>query len=877
VIRRARLLEALDLGLQPNLRLTLISAPAGYGKTTLLRTWIQDRGTPTAWLSIDESDNDPIRFMSYLLAALEQAYPDLDLPSTFEDQYPETDIQERVLVSLINQISGSPRQTTLVLDDYHWIHSQTVHDLLGFLLEHLPPQAHLMIATRADPPLPIAHMRGRGQMNELRMEDLRFKVDETRSFLKAFVDLELSPEDVNTLTRRTEGWVSGLQMAAASLRGLEDMTAFIQDFSGSHHYIMDYLLDEVLRRQTPQIQSFLLTTSILDRLCGPLCNALMEVADETSMSSDAILRELARANLFIIPLDARREWYRYHRLFSDLLQARLQNKHPERIAALHRQASQWLEDHDLTDEAVQHALLAHDPDFAADLVERNSQEKLLRSETMTLLRWLQSLPEGEIRKRPKLTIYRAWALLLHGAPLTTIETQLDPSQEVSGPPGSVLTLQAFITLSQGQIERGLDLAEEALQVLPEDEIFLRDFTNFVAIGARIALGDVESGSRLLEQISRTTQRSGNRMAATLILGELAEMRMRQLQLKEAEELFQQSLSIATDDDGRLLPIAGGALIGLGSLALERFDLESAEKYLMEGIQHVERWSLVSTLTGLLSMVVIQEIRADTQAVQETLERLYDLARRFDITDFDDAAVEMSEARIKVRQGDLESVRKWITRRDLDGAPSRKPAAFKDDFYAARFYKYELPILARLRLAEERYQEALDVLRELSSLAVRANRPLLLIESEILAARAHHLMGDSTSSLAALRRALELAQPQEVMRAFLTEGEVIFQLLQLGREEWDSNELVDFIDRLFETAGRPVSTGSSPTRGAPEPLSPRELEVLRLLPTGLTAEELADELVISVNTVRTHLKNLYAKLGVHSRHEAVARASKLDLL
>ncbi|MCJ7823404.1 MAG: hypothetical protein MUP44_00740, partial [Anaerolineales bacterium] len=466
-VRRTRLFDLLDGGLQPNSHLTLLSAPAGYGKTTLLSAWVQERGFPSAWISLDESDNDPIRFLSYLLAALQKANSAFDIPSPTEGQISEQEIQERILIPLINHMGESPAQTTIVLDDYHWIQSQTIHDGLGYLLENLPPQAHILIATRADPPLPIHRLRGRGQVNELRMEDLRFRVEEARSFLETFADLELSIDDVHTLTHRTEGWVSGLQMAAASLQGHEDKIAFIQEFSGSHHYIMDYLVDEVLRRQTPQIQAFLLNTSILNRLCGTLCDALMEVTGEAPASSQGILQDLARANLFIVPLDTRREWYRYHRLFADLLQARLQSKHPERIPSLHRRASHWLEDQGLTDEAVQHALLTHDDDYAADLVERTSQGKFMRSETMTFLRWVGRLPEEEILKRPKLVIYRAWALLFHGAPLSTIETQLDESREVSGPPGSSLSLQSFITLSQGQMEHGLDLAEKALQALPE--------------------------------------------------------------------------------------------------------------------------------------------------------------------------------------------------------------------------------------------------------------------------------------------------------------------------------------------------------------------------------------------------------------------------
>lgn len=876
-IHRARLLEALDRGLQPNIRLTIISAPAGYGKTTLLSAWIQGRVSSTAWLSIDESDNDPIRFMSYLLAALHQANPAFDLPSPTLEQFSEAETQERILIPLINQMGASPKQTTLVLDDYHWIQSQNVHDRLGYLLENLPPQAHLMIATRADPPLPITRLRGRGQVNELRMEDLRFHVEEAQSFLETFADLELSSDDVHTLTHRTEGWISGLQMAAASLQGHEDKTAFIRDFSGSHHYIMDYLIDEVIRRQTPLVQAFLLNTAILNRLCGSLCDAVMEGTGEAMVSSQRILQDLVRANLFIVPLDARREWYRYHRLFADLLQVRLQSKHPERIPSLHRRASQWLEDHGLTDDAIQHALLTHDHAFAGNLIERSCQEKFMRSETMTFLRWVQRLPEEEIRKRPKLEIYRAWALLFHGAPLSTIEAQLRESNEVSGPPGSWLSLQAFIALSQGQIEHGLALAEEALKTLPEGEIFLRDFATFCATGARIALGDVEGGSQMLEQSSKASQQSGNRMATAMILGELAEMRMRQLRLKESEKLYQQALSIATDDDGKLLPIAGGALIGLGELALERYDLASAEKLLQEGIQHVQRWSLIGTMTGHLSMAMLHEIRGNKQAMQDELEMLWDVARRFDVSVFDDLTVEMYEARLQMNWGDYESVRKWVARRGLDGAPHQKPSIYAEDYYAARLYKYELPVLARLRLTEDRYQDVLDILQELESLAERANRPFLLIESEILRARTLHAMGDKESSLAALRRALDLARPQDLMRVFLTEGEDVIDLLQAVRSEGDSPERNNYIDRMLQKIGLSAFVRPSPTQDLLEPLSPRELEVLRLLPTELTAKELANELVISVNTVRSHMKSIYAKLGVHSRRQAVIRASELDLL
>jgi LuxR family maltose regulon positive regulatory protein len=876
-IRRSRLHDVLDRGLQPNIRLTLLSAPAGYGKTTLLSAWVHERDFSIAWLSLDEGDNDPIRFMSYLFAALESGDLTFDVPAVAGEQFSEGDIQQRLLIPLINQIGRLPKPIVLILDDYHWIQNQTVHDSVGYLLEHLPTQAHIVVATRADPPLPITRLRGRGQVNELRMEDLRFQIEEVEAFLKTFPSLDLTTDDVQILAHRTEGWVSGLQMAAASLQGHEDKADFISDFSGSHHYIMDYLLDEVLRRQDPEIQEFLLYTSVLPRLCGALCDAVMEVASETRTRSQRILKDLERANLFIVPLDPTREWYRYHRLFADLLQVRLQLKDPGRIPSLHRRASEWFEDHGFVDEAVQQALLTQNSKFAADLVERTSQEAFMRSETMTFLRWVQRLPEAEIQKRPTLGIYRAWALLLHGAPLSAVEAQFQVSPEGSGPPGSSSSLQAFIALSQGKVERGMELLEQALDTLPEEEIYLRDFTTFCAAATQIAMGDVEGGTQLLEKTSQVSQRSGNKTATVIVLCELAEMRLRQFQLKEAERLYQQGLSMATDQDGKLLPIAGGAMIGLGDLALERYDLDEAEQLLTQGIQHAERWSLISTLTGHISMAMVHYARNDTQALNDTFEIMHDLAERFDASEYDDVIVELFEAGLHARRGDMEAVRAWIAKRELDEVPGRMPPPYVEDPMLARIYKYELPVVVRKYFIEGDYENALEVSELLLSLAGAADRPFLQIEAEILKARIFHAQGDADASFAAMRRALEIAAPVGAMRIFLTEGEDVIQILQTGRSAWDTPELVDFTDRLLGKIGIPSVKAGTPLQSLHEPLSPRELEILHLLPTGLTAEELAGELIISLNTVRSHLKSIYAKMGVHSRHEAVARATELELL
>jgi LuxR family maltose regulon positive regulatory protein len=876
-VLRRHLYQALDRGLGAHVRVTLISAPAGYGKTTLLSAWARDRDLPTAWLSISEDDNDPARFVAYLLAALRAAEVDVDEPEG-DWPFPAEGPQSAFLIPAINQIDHLEGQWVLVLDDYHLIRNQSVHDHVSFLMENLPPHAHLYIGTRADPPLPIARLRGRGQVNELRMQDLRFREKETESFLNALFGLGLGPDDVQTLQRRTEGWISGLQMVAASLRNQANPSTFIRDFSGAHHHIMDYLVDEVLRREPQVLQTFLLETSILERLCAPLCDAVRQVSGEDGSSIQELLRRLESDNLFIVPLDERREWYRYHRLFSDLLRMRLKAKDPRRIPLLHRRASQWLEEKGIIEAAVHHALRCGDDDFAGDMVERYAQQMLLRSETVTFLDWVRNLPAAQIRTRPRLAIYRAWSLLLQGAPLSVVESGIDDSRREHGPPGSSQSLEAFIRLSQGQLQDGLRLAEQALERLPPDEIYMRNFATICAAGAKITLGEVPEGLRLLNQAAQSTRRAGNRVATVLMLCELAELRMKALELDAAEELYSRALEIGTSDEGLHLPIAGRALIGQGSIALERGELESAEQYLLDGVELASRWSLISTLDGHFSLAMLYDLLGAEGRLRETLTTLADLSRRFDASEFDDIIVMMLQARVDLRRGDLQAVRKWAADRDLVHAPVQKPARYHQNSMQARLYKYELPVIARWWVAEGQLEQALTAVEELIALAEVSHRPFLLVEAEILRAKIHDQMGARDAAIRALGRALAVSVPQGSRRMFLAEADGICKLLKQIRSERDNSQVCAFVDDLIVRMASPLADAPpSSTRELPEALTPRELDVLRLLPSGLNAGEIANELVISVNTVRSHLKNIYAKLEVHSRHEAVVKASELDLI
>jgi LuxR family maltose regulon positive regulatory protein len=873
MVSRSRLFDTLDAALLPFKRLTLLSAPAGYGKTSLVSAWVQDRQISTAWLSLDELDNDATRFTSYLFAGLQNADPNFTKPMLEIGSYAEGELKTAVLIPLLNQISTTDRTTMIVLDDYHWIKSLAVHQMVDFLLERLPNQAHMIIITRADPALPIARLRGRGQLNELRLEDLQFRPDEIRSFLTRFEDIQLSPDEVEILIQRTEGWIAGLQMAAISLQDHTDQSGIIQSFSGDHHYIMDFLLDEVLRRQPPQLQKFLLNTSILSRLCGPLCDAVLGAPPEREQPAGDVLAALEHNNLFILPLDQHREWFRYHRLFADLLLARLQSEGPEHIQNLHRRASRWFEEQNLMDEAIQHALLSEDTQIAADLVERASQEVLLRSETTTFLRWVQRLPVEEIAHRPRLGIYQAWALLFQGAPLRIVEAHLAGGRQGGDPPGGATLLDAFVALSRGQISEGLELAEAALEVLPLEEVYLHDLATFCVAGARIAAGDEESGQHLLEATTQAAQRSGNPSTAVIFLTELAETRMKQMKLDEAQELYQRALAAATDADGKRLPIAGRALTGLGSLALERYDLDSAEQLLVEGIQKTEHWSLISTLEAHLSLVIVHHARGKPEDVRNSFGLLYDLADRFDASEVDDLVVELTEARVNIWQGKEAAARDWISRRGLEKAPRYLPPAYSHDYLTTRLYKYELPVLIRLLIAEARFPEAGEAIDTLVNLAQEATRPFLVLEAEILRALLLQAQGQHQAAYNALGQALDLASPSGVMRLFLTEGETLVKLLRQGRSSWDDPARLAFVDQLLRAAD--PHHASQPQ--GPESLSPRELEVLLLMPGELGTQSMANELVISINTVRSHIKSIYAKLGVHSRHQAVEKARNLGLL
>jgi LuxR family maltose regulon positive regulatory protein len=880
LVSRPRLVRQLDEGLRPGLKLVLVSAPAGFGKTTLLREWAVSADYAVAWLSLDEGDNDPARFWAYFTAALRTvpALGEVDGGrSILQELQPaalasvDTFPIEVFLTSLINEISiANPERFALVLDDYHAIRAQHIHSALTSLIDHLPPPMHLVVAARADPPLPTPRLMGRGQLTEIRQADLRFTLDEATQFLNQMMGLGLKAADVATLTSRTEGWITGLQMAAVSMRGTEDAAGFIRAFTGSDRHVLDYLVEEVLQRQPESVQTFLLRTSILERLSGPLCDAVTGRED-----GQETLEGLERANLFIVPLDNQRRWYRYHRLFADLLNRRLRRSERDRVNALHQRASEWYEWSGLMPAAIQHALSARDFDRAARLIEQAAEATLMRSEVTTLLNWIEALPDEQVRARPSLCIFHAWGLLLSSRPLDAVEACLE-NLDADPMPGRVAALRAYVATLRGQTDRAVELGRQALERLPEDDLFLRSIVAMNLGFSHLVDGDITAGARTLHEVARASQETGNVMIAVLALSQVAQCRMTRGELVQAREIFERALELATDEHGGPLPIAGEALTGLGRLAREWNELEAATRYLTQGIELTGQWGAMGTLESYASLARVKQAQGDVQGANEAMQKARQLAEQFDATEIDDHLVALWQARLYILQGNLGQAEQWAEERGLDRDADSAELQEESSFIRYILRDYEQIVLARLRIAQGRPDEALAIIESLPYEAGHRRWRRMAIEIEALRALACQARGDVETALDALERALLLAEPGGYVRIFVDGGPPMARLLYAAA----AHEIApEYVGKLL--AAFPGTEAAAPPLELPadmvEPLSEREIQVLRLIAEGLSNREIAQQLVLSLNTVKGHTRSIYGKLGVHSRTQAIARARTFGVL
>jgi LuxR family transcriptional regulator, maltose regulon positive regulatory protein len=888
LVARPRLTERLSRGAES--KLTLISAPAGFGKTTLLAEWLAaapPAERSAAWLSLDPGDNQPTAFWTYLFAALQTVAPGVGASALSLLQSPPPPQIEAVLATLLNELGMVPSDIVLVLNDYHVIDAPDVNDAMAFLLEHLPPRVHLVIATRADPALPLARLRARGELVEIRAADLRFSPVEAATYLNHVMGLELAEGDVAALEGRTEGWIAALQLAALSMQGRDDVAGFIAGFAGDDRYIVDYLVEEVLHRQPERVRSFLLETSILTRLTGPLCDAVTGQG-----GGKATLEALDRGNLFLVALDDRRQWYRYHQLFADVLQARLQDEQPELAPELHRLACEWFEQHGDRSEAIRHAMAGGNVARAADLVELALPATGQNRQEATLRRWLEALPKDLLRVRPVLSNAYAGSLLVRGEVrgveerLRDAERWLDATDEAAQRqaarpgsmivvdeaafrrlPGSVAVHRAGQALILGDVAGTAVHARRALDLVGEDDHLARGGAAGLLALASWTSGDLEGASGWYAAAMASLEMAGH-LSDVIGCGlALADIRLAQGRLGEALRIFERGLALATPQSGPVLRGAADMHVGISLILLERDDLAGARLQLLRAGELGDENGLPQN--GYRSRVAEARIRQAEGDLDGVLDLLDEAGRRY-VGDFspDVRPVAALKARLWIAKGMLAEAVDWARERGLGAADELS-------------YVHELEhlTLARLLLArgtqdrsERATRDATELLERLLAAAEDGGRNGSVIEILVMLSLARRLRDDVAGALASLQRAMVLAEPEGYVRVIVDEGPPMEALLKLAARQ---PNVSGYARRLLAAA---AAEGGTPVeQSLIEPLSERELEVLRLLDSELDGPDIARELTVSLATVRTHTRNIYAKLGVNSRRAAVRRAAELGLL
>ena len=875
LIKRPLVCKRLQSGLESGKRLILISAPPGYGKTTLVSEWIYQYHLKAVWISLDEGDNDLIRFITYLAAGLSHFLPEIFEVLKPYLQATQARDKEALLNFLINAFTKLPKNTLLVLDDYHLIHQKNVHDSLEYLLQHLGDQVHVVIISRSDPPFSLARLRGRGQICEIRQNDLRFTNDEAAILLSKLLQENLREEDISVLCRRTEGWAAGLQMAAVSLQGERDKSDFIRSFGGSHRFILDYLLEEVLDNQLEDTKQFLLKTSILTRFNASLCDFLFD----TRINYAEVIRELEQANLFIQPLDEKREWYRYHRLFSDLLLKTLSRTYPEQISELNWRASIWFEGRGELEEALGYSLETNDTQRSLLLLEKIVDDVFARGETYLFLTWAKRIPFEELKKNPKLLFQFIWAMFWNGSSRENIYSYLDMDWPDKVYEAKALALKAAIASLDGDFQQALELFSISIKNLPEDDWFFQNLVQIIHAKVLYSAADSIEGIKKLEEAASWSLSKGNTFTTVLILCNLGELWQKQLKLDKAEAYFSQALEISTDDHGNISPMAGAALAGLGDIYLEQNRLDDSEENLLQAVRIAGDWSSFVVFDALLGLVLLKQAKGEYEAARQFLLRARNLAIEIKITQMDDRLVDLLEARLNIWQGNLAAARNWATLQGLIDLRNLDAFSTKDGIQS-RLKKYEIPTLARLYLAENRLDDCLIVLELLERESRRVDRPYLLLEALILKSLVFFSLQQYEKAYTVLTEGMKIAASQNVRRLFLNEGEKMGFFLQEYLHQGFDKSQDQFVEILLEDFGLIQNVHSNVDLDQTilvEPLSERELEVLTLLPSQLSSTELASEMQVSVNTLRTHLKNIYQKLGVHSRHAAIEKARSLKLI
>ena len=855
LVKRPRLMELLREGLKYNL--ILVSAPAGFGKTTLLSDWAHQNHPRirTAWVSLDEGDNEPVRFWDYFIAALqklkstvgENALALLHTSQTFPGQAAHI---ESILTALINDLTSIPADFVVVLDDYHLIKSHQIHDGITYLLEHMLAEMHLVIATRADLPLPLARFRGKGMMLEIRTDDLRFNLDDATSLLREMKTVELSAEDVTALNERTEGWAVGLKMAALSLRQQEDIPGFLASFTGSQRYVMDYLMEEVLQKQTEEIRDFLLKTSVLNRLTAPLCDAVTG-----RKNGDEILLLLERAHLFIVPMDESRQWYRYEHLFAELLRHQLELvSGAKRVVELHRRASQWYEDNSYPYEAIHHALAAQDWEGAARIIDDVGLKKSRRGEYATLLNWFQALPEEVFLSHSQLCIWYGLALMIEGQ-LEAAESKLKYLEKVAQDnpsiQGEIATVQTYIAFRRGDTPRTIELGRKALSLLPPDKLDARSGVGLALGWIYWNRGQFKEAEPLLTEAYENARQAGNYLNVSQSLSLLASIVSLGGKLRRAAEQHQKAIELAGASPAAALPHCS-----LSALLYEWNDLGAAANHIQRAIELAQlegNTELLSRAYGILARIRIAQ--GDEAGALKALEKVDFAAHK--ISSLPSARAEQAAFHIllALRQGDLATASKWGSK-------------VAEDANDLPFFFSHVPI--RLLIAQGKKPVALEKLQTLYKETVQGG-----VQSDLIAIRMNQALAADTvdSAVELVAEVLAMAEPEGYIRIFVDEGKLLAPLLRKAISQGIKPEYAAKLLAIIEAEKR----RKPKTKAGGALLSERELEILRLLASEISNQQIAERLFISTGTVKVHVHNILEKLGAKGRSQAVARAREIKII
>lgn len=857
-------------------KLTCISAPAGFGKTHLVAQWLEQHPHPAAWLTLSTADNDPTRFFTYMVAAVQQLNPHIGMTVANLARDAELLDCEALAMELINDIASTLDEGVLVLDDYHLISSPQLHHVVDFMVEYQPPQLHLVLLSRVDPPLRLGRLRVQHQLTELRSDDLRFTRDEIEAFCSNTLPARLNSEHISMLEMRTEGWPAGVQLACLALLETDDVATFFEGFNGRHRYVVDYLAEEVLSRQPEEVQDFLCRTAVLDYLTDSLCNAVTG-----SEHGQEMLDRLAHAGLFLVPLDDHQRWFRYHSLFADFLRSRAE---PELREAAHRRAARWYERHGHTSEALQHALAVGDTGTATELIEQNAIALLNCGELSTLIDCIDALPDQTPCSHPWLHVARAWALALTGhfndahAHLAASERALEVAsqQTTANLAGHISAIRAYTALNLGDFGQAIACAQNALASLPHDSFRIRSFVSWVLGGAHRWTGDMQHAREALQSALSLAYSSDNYHIMVASASELGDVHATGGKLTAAADAYCKLLRSIENYGGvgaKRILFTGYARTRLGAIHLERNQLDEARQHIQAGVQLCKQRGQVDTLIyAQLHMAQLLLAEGNVDGAEEALDNIEKSAT--DASLWFTSLITACRSDLYLRRGKLDAAaRLWTTGSSV--------SLFDE---AELHFEYIPVYLSHVRalLAQGLVDVATEALQRILSLSEGRETDAYTVKTLIMLAAAEQQAGHLEEALRSVERALELAWPEHFVRAFVEEGPTMLQLLTAVQAN-ASSFLSGYIAELIQTLTAEIAQSpradlvSQCAQTVIDPLTERELEVIKLIAAGLSNQEVAEQLSITVGTTKWHTVNIYTKLDVRNRVQAVSKAESLNLL